>query len=83
MWVRRTNEIVTEMTIPPNNHPCWTRLATRGLAGFNTNMLGLQLLFKRLELEAVTGPQKAAMIYDFFVKYGRIMSMEINQLERL
>jgi hypothetical protein len=71
------------MSIPPLEHPCWTRLATGAVTRFETQHLSLQLLFSRLRLETYSTQKKAADVHAYFVKYERYLASEIAQLSRL
>ena len=70
-------------TIPHADHRCWLRLVTGAAAGFRTNQLALQLLFKRLQGDSMTPVQKAHEAHTFFTKYARILGPEISQLDHL
>ncbi len=59
------------------------RLASVGLSRFNTKALGLQLLFKRFDLESTPAVERAKAIHNFFEKYEKILSNEISQLSKL
>ncbi|MBC2607354.1 hypothetical protein [Pelagicoccus albus] len=69
--------------IPPQAAPCWKRFAAKGLNGFETKMLGLQLLFKRFELESLPVEKRVQQLHAFFVKYEKILQKEIAQLTKL
>lgn len=71
------------MALPNSTHPCWSRAAGGGLARIQTSNLALQLLVKRLERSTDAAPQKASEIQAFFTKWERILSTEIDQLNRL
>ncbi len=71
------------MTIPPSNHPCWSRAATGGLARIKSTNLAMQLLAKNIERSTDPTPQKAAQIQAFFAKWERILGSEIDQLTRI
>jgi len=71
------------MAIPSSSHPCWARAASGGLARIQTTNLAMQLLVKRLERSTDPAPQKASEIQAFFAKWERILSTEIDQLNRL
>ena len=68
------------MCVPSAIHPCWAKLAAGELARLRTQQLGLQLLAKRLDRSEQPMPQKAAEIRAYFVKYERILGVEISQL---
>lgn len=70
------------MTIPDRNHPCWLKLAG-GVPGFTPRQLALQLLFTRLRHEAMPPAAKAEALHAFFVKYEKILSAELQQLQAL
>ena len=71
------------MAIPSSSHPCWARAAGGGLARIQTSNLAMQLLVKRLERSTDPSPQKVSEIQAFFAKWERILSTEIDQLNRL
>jgi hypothetical protein len=71
------------MGIPDPRHTCWLRLASPQAAGFVPKKLALQLLFTRLSHETMPASAKAEAIYTFFVKYEKILSWELNELQRL
>jgi hypothetical protein len=71
------------MAIPSPTHPCWSRAASGGLARIQTSNLALQLLVKRLDRSTDPAPQKASEIQAFFTKWERILSAEIDQLNRI
>lgn len=71
------------MALPNSTHPCWSRAAGGGLARIQTSNLAMQLLVKRLERSTDPAPQKASEIQAFFTKWERILSAEIDQLNRL
>ena len=70
------------MTIPDRNHPCWARLVA-GVPGFTPRQLALQLLFTRLRHENAPLAAKAEAVQAFFVKYEKILSAELQQLQTL
>lgn len=69
--------------IPDETHPCWQKLATHQVPNFAPKQLGLQFLFTRLSHENMSTLQKAREIHAFFVRYQRILTWEINELQRL
>jgi hypothetical protein len=70
------------MSIPDRSHPCWSKLAA-GVPGFTPRQLALQLLFTRLRQEAMAPAAKADAVHAFFVKYEKILSTELQQLQVL
>lgn len=70
------------MNIPDRSHPCWGKLAA-GVPGFTPRQLALQLLFTRLGHEAIPMAAKADALHAFFVKYEKILSAELQQLQGL
>ncbi|MBI2511482.1 MAG: hypothetical protein HYV96_05850 [Opitutae bacterium] len=70
------------MNIPDRSHPCWAKLAA-GVPGFTPRQLALQLLFTRLRHEAISTAAKADALHAFFVKYEKILSAELQQLQGL
>lgn len=70
------------MILPDRTHPCWSKLAA-GVPGFAPRQLALQLLFTRLRQEAMPPAAKAEALHAFFVKYEKILSAEIQQLQAL
>ena len=71
------------MSLPPNNHRCWQRLASGGLASVKTNFLGLQLMVTRLSRSPATPAAKEVEIRTFFTKYEHALGNEIEQLAKL
>ncbi len=71
------------MEIPDSTHPCWQKLALQQAPGFAPKQLGLQFLFTRLSHERMTPADKAREIHAFFVRYQRILTWEISELQRL
>jgi hypothetical protein len=71
------------MALPSSSHPCWSRAAGGGLARIQTSNLALQLLVKRLDRSTDPVTQKASEIQAFFTKWERILSAEIDQLNRI
>ncbi len=71
------------MAIPSPTHPCWSRAAGGGLARIQTSNLALQLMVKRLERSTDPAPHKASEIQAFFAKWERILTAEIEQLNRI
>ena len=71
--------------IPGKTSPCWRKLAT-GEKKITTTQLGLQMLLKRINGKLTpaspSGEQQVAAdeLYEFFVKYERILSAEISAL---
>ena len=59
------------------------RLAAGCPQGFQTRQLSLQLLFKRIQGEPLSPPEKAQAVHAFFVKYEKILAPEISQLSLL
>jgi hypothetical protein len=71
------------MSLPSATHPCWIRASSGGLNNVKTNNLGIQLMTKRLQRSADPIEKKAAEVRDFFMKWERILSVEIEQLLKL
>jgi hypothetical protein len=71
------------MAVPPPSHTCWSRAASGQLATIQTSNLGLQLLSQRLKTSQSAPGEKATEIRAFFVRYEKILSNEIAQLERM
>ncbi len=70
------------MAVPAFNHPCWTRLASGQLPGFQTEHVALKFLLKRLQSEAITPTAKVRELHDFFTKFERLLAKEINHLAK-
>ena len=68
------------MALPPQNAPCWQKLASGGLKQLRTTNLGTQMLTKRLETSKMNANDKSKEIYDFFCKWERGLANEISQL---
>jgi hypothetical protein len=77
------NLLESTMPLPASSHPCWARAASGGLSKINTSNLAMQLLSKRMERSADPVPQKAGEVHAFFVKWERMLSSEITQLQSL
>ena len=71
------------MALPPQNAPCWQKLASGGLKQLRTNNLGTQMLTQRLELSKMNSADKAKEVYDFFCKWEKGLSNEIAQLNNI
>lgn len=71
------------MSLPPNTHPCWQRLASGGITRLKTQHLGTQLLAKRIERSADPLPTKVREIQAFFTKWERALPTEVAQLATL
>lgn len=69
------------MVLPSSTHPCWQKLASGGLVKLTTQQLGIQLMTKRMERSTSSPAEKAAEIYNFFVKWERTLTSEIAQLK--
>lgn len=68
------------MSLPPNHHRCWARLASGGLERLKSEFLALQLLATRLRRSTATAEAKESEIRAFFIKYERALVKEIAQL---
>lgn len=71
------------MALPPNNHPCWAKTASGGLAKIDTTNLALQLMAKRLERSTDPVATKVGEIQAFFSKWERMLGWEIEQLHKI
>ena len=68
------------MPLPNASNPVWQRLARGSLTKLKTQNLGIQLMAKRLERSPVPVNAKATEVYEFFVKWERVLHAEIQQL---
>jgi hypothetical protein len=71
--------------IPDKANPCWREMVT-GKRSVQTQMLGLQMILKRMQRHLASSPDDAAIqaaaheVHGFFLKYESSLSNEIKSL---
>lgn len=71
--------------IPDKASPCWRQLVT-GTRTVQTQMLGLQMILKRMQRHLASSPDDSAIqsaaheVHAFFLKYESSLSTEIKSL---
>ncbi len=68
------------MSLPNPEHPCWGRLIDSQLPQFKTRQAALMFLLKKVQNPSEPPQQRKKALYDFFVKYQRVLDAEIAQL---
>lgn len=68
------------MSVPSGNDACWARLIAGQMPGFRTKQAALMFLLKKLQGGSEPLEQRKRALIDFFVKYERVLSVEISQL---
>jgi hypothetical protein len=71
--------------IPDKSSACWRQLAT-GKKTVQTQVLGLQMILKRIQRNLDDAPPESALqaaaeeLHTFFIKYEKILDNEIKSL---
>ena len=71
------------MAVHSRTSPCWQQLASGKLSTIRTQHLGTQLMTKRVERSNEPIADKANEIYNFFLKWEKILPAEIQQISKM